>query len=48
MDTKKELQKKIDEIRTVDKVAEEKARRKLDCEIDSVVESIKNDRCKMA
>ena len=47
-ETKKELQKKIDEIRTVDKVAEEKARRKLDCEIESVVESIKNDRCKMA
>ena len=46
-ETTEELKKKIDEIRSVDKVAEERARRKLDCEISSAEESIKSDQCKL-
>ena len=46
-ETTKEVLKKIEDIRSMDKDAEEKAKRKLDCEISSVEESIKIDKSEL-
>ena len=45
--TTEEVKKNIDEIRSVDKVAEEKAKKKLDSEISSIEDSIKTAKSKL-